>query len=83
LSDFCPGSCRGRWPDEEALPEYDTFVPVPLLVQVRFVNELPESESAIGDPLFNPGGPRLISADFFELKASEPAAYGYTPSALL
>ncbi|MFF2319368.1 hypothetical protein ACFVTE_24250 [Arthrobacter sp. NPDC058097] len=48
-------SCVAGRPAEEALPEYDTFVRVPLLVQVWFVSELPESEADIGESLSNLG----------------------------
>ncbi|MDJ0315385.1 ethanolamine utilization protein [Arthrobacter sp. H35-D1] len=37
----------------------------------------PESDAAIGDSLSNPGG-SVMSAGFFELKASKPAVYTYT-----
>lgn len=38
---------------------------------------LPGSDAAIGDSLSNPAG-SVMSAGFFELKASEPAVYTYT-----
>ncbi|MFK0002689.1 cupin domain-containing protein [Paenarthrobacter sp. NPDC090522] len=38
---------------------------------------LPGSEAAIGDSLHNPDG-SVMSAGFFELKASEPVVYTYT-----
>ena len=39
--------------------------------------DLPGSDAAIGDSLHNPEG-SVMSAGFFELKASEPVVYTYT-----
>jgi hypothetical protein len=56
-------SCVSGRPAEEALPEYDTFVRVPLLVQAWFDSELPESKTDIGESLSNLGGPAVLAPD--------------------